>query len=360
MSTKTINTRGKFTMTKTNSSTQKRTFTHLTETERGEISAYRNTGLSLRDIAKKIGRNASTISRELKRGSVQQIDTYRKPFIKYFPETGARIYKENREHCGAHSTIMKAWEFLHFAEEKILEDKWSPDSVVGRAKILSEFKEAYIPSTKSIYNWIEQGKMSVINMDLAMKMRRSTKKKRPKKNNRILGVSIEERPESIDTREEFGHWEIDSVIGKKSNDDALLTLIERKTRKEIVRRMPAKDASSVEDALQAILTKYQKEGNTVFKSITADNGSEFSELADLGKQKEFDVYFAHPYASWERGTNERHNGLIRRFIKKGQPIHTYTNDRISEVENWLNVLPRKILDYQTPDEAFAQFVSFVA
>lgn len=98
----------------------------------------------------------------------------------------------------------------------------------------------------------------------------------------------------------------------------------------------------------------------VFKTITADNGSEFSELSDQGQGLGIDVYFSRPYASWERGTNERHNGLIRRFIKKGQAIHTYTDERIDDVENWMNTLPRKILNYQTPGEAFAKFVDCVA
>src|SRR5699024_10854577 len=102
------------------------------------------------------------------------------------------------------------------------------------------------------------------------------------------------------------------------------------------------------------------EAQNVFKTITADNGSEFSELAELGKKHQIDVYFCHPYASWERGSNERHNGLMRRFIKKGQPIHSYSDEKIADVENWMNTLPRKILDYRTPGEKFAKFMDCVA
>src|SRR5699024_1886676 len=97
-----------------------------------------------------------------------------------------------------------------------------------------------------------------------------------------------------------------------------------------------------------------------FKTITSDNGSEFSELSEQGKEWKIDVYFAHPYASWERGSNERHNGLIRRFIKKVQPIHRYSDEQIDRVAEWMNTLPRKILDYLTPNEAFAQFIEGVA
>ncbi|MBW8347934.1 IS30 family transposase [Bacillus sp. IITD106] len=339
-------------MTQTDSNIKGRTFTHLTEIERGQIAAYLEEGLSMNEIGRRMGRAGSTISREIKRGTVQQIDTLWKPYSKYFPDVGARVYKENREHCGTHSTVMASWDFISFAEKKILDDKWSPDAVVRYAK-------KYIPSTKTVYNWIDEGKLSVINMDLAMKLRRSTKTKKSREHKKVLGTSIEERPESIETREEFGHWEIDTVRGHKSKDEALLTLVERKTRLKIIRRIPSKTSPAVTNALEDIFEEYPKVKN-VFKSITADNGSEFSELSDQGIGLEIDVYFSHPYASWERESNERHNGLIRRFIRKGQPIHSYTDEKIEEVENWMNTLPRKILEYQTPAEAFAQFVDCVA
>jgi transposase, IS30 family len=342
------------------STTTPRSFTHLSDTERGEISAYKKIGLSLRAIASKTGRDVSTISREIKRGSVTQLETDRRVVTKYFPDVGARLYQENRQRCGAPSVIMKSWDFLRFAEEKILVDHWSPDAAVGFAQRTSAFQETFIPCTKTLYNWIDQGKMKVINLDLAMKLRRSTKKGKPRVNKRILGDSIDLRPDTVESREEFGHWEIDTVIGQKSNDDALLTLIERKTRKEVMIRLPAKDSDSVTSAVKVILLSYGDRMSHVFKSITADNGSEFSDLAELGTDKEISVYFSHPYASYERGTNEPHNGRIRQFIKKGQPIHTYSDEKIEQVESWLNQLPRKILDYLTPDEAFAQCLDSVA
>src|SRR5699024_7668855 len=266
-------------------------------------------------------------------------------------------YRENRNHCGAHSTILQAWEFIEFAEAKILEQEWSPDVVVGRARLSGEYN--YVPSTKTLYNWIDEGKMKVINMDLVLKLRRSTKQRNSRKHKKVLGTSIEERPASVETREEFGHWEIDTVLGHKSRDDALVTLIERKTRHKLITRIPTKPAPAVTEALQTVLTAYPDVGS-VSKTITADNGSEFSELSEQGRGLGIDVYFAHPYASWERGSNERHNGLIRRFIKKGQPIHEYSDEQIDRVADWMNTLPRKILGYQAPNEAFAQFVDCVA
>lgn len=196
-------------------------------------------------------------------------------------------------------------------------------------------------------------------MDLVLKLRRNTKSSKSRSNKKILGTSIEERPESIETREEFGHWEIDTVLGHKSKDQALLTLVERKTRMAIVQHISSKSAPAVSNALKGIFQQYPDVQQT-FKSITADNGSEFSELSEQGEEMKIEVYFAHPYASWERGTNERHNGLLRRFIKKGQPIHAYSDQHITEVANWMNTFPRKILNYETPEENFAQFVDCVA
>ena len=344
-------------MTHSHSNTKKRSYTHLTKIERGQIAAYREQGMSLRDIGEKIGRDHSTISRELKRGTVEQIDTNRKPYKKYFPDAGARVYEENRGNCGAHTVLMVSWEFILFAEEKILKDNWSPDAVVGHAKKQDIFD--FVPCTKTLYNWIDNGDLKVKNMDLVLKLRRKTKSSKSKSNRKVLGTSIEERPKSIETREEFGHWEIDTILGHKSKDQALLTLVERKTRMTIVQRIQGKNAPEVRDALEGIVQEYPNVRQT-FKSITADNGSEFSELSEQGKEMEIDVYFAHPYASWERGTNERHNGLLRRFIKKGQPIHSYTDKQIREVEYWMNTLPRKILGYWTPSEKFEKFVDCVA
>lgn len=344
-------------MTQVHSSTKSRTFTHLTEIERGQIAAYLEEGLSIRRIAKRMGRNASTISREKQRGSVKQMDTQCKTHIKYFPEAGLRIYTGNRKKCVFEPKIVKAAAFIRFAEEKILKEKWSPDIVVGYAKVHELFD--YIPSTKTVYNWIDAGLLKIRNIDLELKLRRTTKKKRNRKHKKLLGKSIDDRPESIDTREEMGHWEIDTVIGHRSKDDVLLTLTERKTRHEIVRKIAAKKAPEVTKALNILLEESPELQHT-FKSITADNGSEFSELAEWGEEKGIDIYFAHPYSSWERGTNERHNGLIRRFIKKGHAMNMYSKEYIKQVEDWLNALPRKILNYRTPAEAFAEFLDKVA
>lgn len=346
-------------MVQSHSTKKKRNFKHLTAFDRGKIAALHDAGNSMQAIADAVGCNKSTVSRELKRGTVKQMKTGRKTYEAYFPDAGQRKYEENRKSCGAKRKLDNAIEFIQFAETKILEDKWSPDAVCGYANRHSLF-DGDLVCTKTLYNYIEAGFIGVKNMDLSMKVRLNTKKKRSRKNKRVLGRSIEERPAEIEERKEFGHWEIDTVIGKKSGDEALLTLTERMTRKEIILKIDAKASEAVNAALKGIQKKYGEQFSQVFKTITADNGSEFAELSLLVKDKETEVYFTHPYTSCERGTNERHNGLIRRFIPKGKAISSVSDVTISYTEDWCNRLPRKILDYRTPEECFQKELSQIA
>ena len=124
------------------------------------------------------------------------------------------------------------------------------------------------------------------------------------------------------------------------------------TRKEIIRKIHGKTAESVQFTISKLIEEAREHFSKVFKSITSDNGSEFADLASIESSTETKVYFAHPYRSGERGTNERHNGLIRRFIPKRRLIREFSIESISRVQNWCNTLPRRILNYQTPDEAF--------
>ena len=161
------------------------------------------------------------------------------------------------------------------------------------------------------------------------------------------------RPIDIDNRKEFGHWEIDTVIGEKSKDDnVLLTIVERKTRYSMIIKAVAKTAPAVTDALNRVRNLFGEQFSQVFKSITSDNGSEFADLSTIESETNTKIYFTHPYSSFEKGTNERHNGLIRRFIQKGKRISDYSCDDIAFIEDWMNTLPRRILKYKTPEELF--------
>jgi IS30 family transposase len=335
-----------------NNTTISRTNKHLNAFERGQIQLLNAEGRSPYAIGKRLKRASNTIRNELRRGTVSQIKVNKVVNI-YYPDAGQAVYEKNRANCGPKFKFLSCANFIRFVEEKFFDNIHSVDSICGVAKLRNLFDKDKMVCTKTLYNYINLGLLRISNIDLPLKVKRSTKKKRIRKHKKVLGRSISERSAEINDRSEFGHWEIDSVIGKKTKGQpTLMTITERKTRKELIRKMPDQSSESIMNALKTLANEAGDLFSTVFKSITADNGSEFSELASLEEITGTSIYFAHPYTSSERGTNERHNGLIRRFIPKGKSLHNYSKDDIAKVQNWCNTLPRKILNYLTPDEAF--------
>ena len=339
-------------MANTNSNTSKRKFKHLSSYERGKISALLNEGKSVRYIARQLGRSPSTISREVKRGTTTQLKSSLETYEAYFPETGQVVYEHNRLNCGRKSKLLEAEDFISFAEEKILKDKWSPDAVVGSCKSNPEWEGKPIVCTKTLYNYIDKGFMRVKNIDLLLKTRLKTKRTRGRVNKRILSESIEQRPEEVQTREAFGHWEIDTVIGKRASEPVVMTLVERKTRNDLLFLLEGKTSEAVNNCIRSLKEQYGDSFSKVFQTITADNGSEFSELSEQLDEYGSKAYFAHPYSSWERGTNERHNGIVRRFIPKGKSLKDISMSALKRIERWMNNLPRRVLGYMTPEECF--------
>ena len=238
---------------------------------------------------------------------------------------------------------------MEYVVKHFHQNDWSLDACVGRALVVDGFSKDEVVSTKTLYKYVDQRLLGIINLDLPMKTTRSTKQHRVRQNLRKLGCSFDERVPKIELREEFGHWECDLVLGKKTKDDeVLLTLCERKTRMFLVIKIPDKTADSVMAAFKELRKEYGAKWDQIFKSITTDNGSEFAKLSDL----EAVSYYAHPYTSCDKGSVERHNGIIRRFIPKGERIDKYSIDDIFGIQMWCNSLPRKILNYSTPEELF--------
>lgn len=340
------------TMDYPNSNTESRKNKHLNFNERMIIEIRLKDGQSSYKIAKELNRPINTILNEIRRGTTTQIKQ-NKSIELYLADTGHAVYKKNRQYSCRSFKRLVCSDFINYVSDKIKQDSWSPDACVGRALKDNQFKRSEMVCTKTLYNYIDLGLLAVKNIDLPIKLRRNTKSSRVKKHKRNLGKSIEERLASISTREEFGHWEIDTVIGQKAgNDCVLLTIVERQTRKAIVRQIASKTADAVMKELKNIRLMYGEQFSQVFKTVTGDNGSEFADLSTLETDMDTKVYFTHPYSSFEKGTNERHNGLIRRFIPKGKWMSDYSPDDIAFIEDWMNTLPRRILDYNTPEELF--------
>ena len=325
---------------------------HLRACHRAVIEIRLKDGHSAYKIAKELGCAANTVRNEIKRGTVEQIK--QGMLIKvYFADAGQRVYASNRENSVKKYRRLECNEFIEYVAHNMLTKQWSVDACVGKATINNRFKRSEMVCTKTIYNYIDLGLMTIKNADLPQKLRRNTKKQKVQKHKRHLGRSIEERPIEVNARESFGHWEIDTVIGVKTkDDDVLLTLAERTTRNYISKQIPSKSADAVMAALEELKIEYGSMFDSVFKTITSDNGQEFAKLSELEASTDTKVYFTHPYSSFERGTNERHNGLLRRFIPKGRRIDGYSMDEIAYIEDWCNNLPRKILGYRTPAELF--------
>ena len=340
-------------MSKTDCITKSRKFHHLTEIQRGEIQAMMKMKVPKNKIAKEVGISRATLYEELNRGTVIQVNSDLTTREEYFADVGQRVYEEHRQNCRKPIKIAEAEEFVEYAEEKILREHLSPDSVVGYAKKHKLFEVTLC--TKTLYNYIDKCLIKVKNIDLAQKVRRKPRKKHNREYLKKLGESIEMRPKSVEEREEFGHWEIDTVLGKSEADEVLLTLDERKTRKRYIMRLPAKKAQYVNEALKILKEKYADKFAQVFKSITADNGSEFAKLSEIGVP----VYFAHPYSSWERGTNERQNGLVRFFIPKGKAISQVSDRTVKRAEEWINKIPRKLFNYSSSAELFEEEISLI-
>lgn len=323
---------------------------HLTFEERVIIQTRLKDGFSKRAIAREIGCSPATVCNEINRGTVA---LYNGKVFRYKALAGQQAYEGHRLSCCRHYDCLEKSRFLEYVERHFFEDHWSLDACAGRALIDGGFTRDQTVCTKTLYGYADRGLIGIKNIDLPSKLRRSPKKERARKHRRVLGRSIEERPASVDSREEFGHWECDLVIGSRSGgDDALLTMIERKSREYWVIRIPDRLPGSVMAALETLKSQYSEHFSEVFKTITTDNGSEFASLADLEKAAGTLVYFAHPYTSCEKGSVENHNGLIRRFIPKGKRIDSYSNEQLSKIELWANSLPRKLLGYKTPDEVF--------
>lgn len=330
--------------------TEHRKGKHLTFEHRVLIQTRLKDGWSPNKIAKEIGCAPNTIRAEIKRGTVI---LYNGSVHRYKASVGQESYEKNRQGCGRHYDFLEKADFISFVEKKFFEEKWSLDACVGYALREGLFTREQIVCTKTLYGYIELGLLGIKNIDLPEKLRRSPKKARVRKNKRILGRSIDERPEKVNDREEFGHWEADLVLGsKRKDDDALLTMIERKTREYWMIRIPGRDPKGVMTALEGIRSQYSEHWDEIFKTVTTDNGSEFSMLSDLEEVSKTLVYFAHPYTSCEKGSVERHNGMIRRFIPKGKRIDNYSDEQIAQIEIWCNGLPRKLLGYRTPDDLF--------
>lgn len=335
----------------------------LTYEDRIRIEALYRAKHSKREIADMLKVHISTIYREIDRGLFKRLDGHSWIYSEeYSADVAQKDYKEKQTSKGAPLKIGNDHNLVKYIEYMIGEKKYSPDAVIGSIKTKQLYFKADI-CTKTLYNYINGDLfLNITKSNLPMRGLKTRKYRKVKRLHVKMPheKSIDQRPTEANERQ-YGHWEMDTVVGKKSSKACLLVLTERKTRHEIIMKLKNHSQEEVKKALDKIERHYGKAFSKIFKTITCDNGTEFLnvdyiEKSCLNKRKRTMLYYCHPYSSFERGSNERANGIIRRFIPKGTEIEKVSNKQIADIQTWINEYPRKILGYRNSNELFTQEV----
>lgn len=341
----------------------------LTYADRIKIEALTKAGHKVIEIAAQLHVHRSTIYNELKRGQYEHLNSDYTREMRYSPDIAQKKAEENLKVRGTQLKIGNDIAYANYIEDKIVNEDYSPAAVLGELK--AQGKEGEFGTTicvTTLYSYIDKGIfLRLTNKHLPVKKNKKRKYKKVEKQARAnAGESIEKRPEEIDRREEFGHWEMDSVLGKRGKSkNTLLVLTERKTRDEIIFKLPDHTAEAVVAAVDRLERKWGEMFKQVFKTITVDNGSEFAyceelERSILGEGKRTKLYYCHPYSSWERGTNEVTNKMVRRKVPKGTNFDDKTEEEIGAIEGWINNYPRRIHGYHSARELFDEEVRKLA
>ena len=318
----------------------KKQYKQLTSDERDLIAVHHANGFSLSDIAGMLSRNKSTISRELSRNSSKSSKTYL--------SSQAHKRAKKRKKQAAMKEELKCHKIRNFVKNKLIEG-WSPEIIAGYTALNP--KKTKI-SHESIYLYIYKKRPDLVQyLPRAHRKRFKRVPKSNKKNNRIPNrISIDQRPEEINNRTEFGHWESDAIVSNQSKV-ALSVSIERISKLVKIKKIKQNKAALFS---RAVIRRMKGLPACARRSITYDNGSENVLHELINDQLNTDSYFCNPYHSWEKGSVENVNGLIRRFLPKKTDFAKITHKRIKEIESLLNNRPRKCLGFKTPNQVFLE------
>ena len=310
-------------------------YTHLTQDERYQIALLRRQGLSCAHIARELQRSPSSITRELKRNAGPKGYTRGKAHHK--------ACARQQERRNAREISDSQWAHV----DSYLHERLSPQQVAQRLQLECAFKISH----ERIYQHIYADKRSggdLVGHLRAQKVYRKRYASGQQRRGRLVGrVCIEQRPSIVHEKTRIGDWEGDTVIGK-NHQGALVTLVERKSRYTLCQQVHSKHSEGVTQAIVELLRPHKAQCLT----LTFDNGKEFAQHAYIGQCLQADVYFAHPYHSWERGLNENTNGLLRQYFPKSTNLRKVSQQEVDDAVYQLNHRPRKCLGYRTPHEVF--------
>lgn len=311
-------------------------YTHFTILERELSMVLKGLGKKNCEIAKIIHKSESAVSRELRRNAGSDGG--------YSAQAADKMYRKRRRNCGRKAILETNGEARAYVEEK-LELGWSPEQISGRAKLDGKsFKLSY----NKIYRAFEKGILKKgLKIHLRIKRVKNRKRRADDKRGKIPDtLSIHERPEAVNQRQELGHWESDTVIGK-AGTGCIGTHVERKTGYLAAFKMPDKTSESFNAGTVAL---FEHLPEVLKKSFTADNGREFFAHKELTEKTGMIVYFCDPHCSWQRGSNENTNGLLRQYFPKKSSFADITDERFATVLDLINNRPRKRLGFKTPAE----------
>lgn len=312
---------------------------HITLEQRYQIAAYMNAGMCIDDIAKQIGKNRSSIYRELNRNTSAK--------GKY---TAKKAHELSTERKDRFVGLRKFDAACKKVTESLLKHKWSPKQIVGHCKRMG----IAMVSHERIYQHIRQDKVNGGKLYLNCRHKLKNRKRPVGKHLPIANrVSINERPETVANKERFGDWEMDTIIGAYQQG-AILTLTERATNFIFILKLEqGKNSKALREKLNETLLPYKNFVHT----ITTDNGTEFADHLEMKSSLDSCIYFANPYCSWEKGSIEHANKLIRQYIPKEDNLNRYTQAQLDEIQYAINSRPREKLDFDTPKNLFFNFVN---
>jgi IS30 family transposase len=316
-------------------------YTHLSITERSQLEILLRLGWSNRAIGKELGRHHSAIARERLRGGADGA---------YTAEHAQSAYLERR--MSSRPVGRFTSELAQELEEK-LEQTWSPEQIAEERRMSGKPFVCF----KTIYRWLYTDRLAAGEVKV---LRHKGKRRKPMETRGrfLVGKTISQRPKEIRKRESFGHWELDTVVSSRGNSRACAaTFIERKTRLYVAVKMPDRTAHSMEVAFGVVASQYPQ---GTFQTATADRGKEFACYKQLETFHGVDVYFADPYSSWQRGSNENSNGLLREFFPKGHDFAEVTEEELAHAIHLINHRPRKCLGWISSHQSFMDEVSHLA
>jgi IS30 family transposase len=334
--------------------TKKKKYKHLNYVERRQIERWYNFDKrSKKEIAELLSKSERTIRREINRGLINNLTWEWKEIWVYSADIAEEKYQYSLTAKGPQLKIGSDYQLVEYIEHGIKKERKSPEILIAEIE-RKNLKFQVNICAKTVRNVIKLGTVFDIKQkDMIYKKKYKQKNIEKTTCAKVPAEkSIEYRPKEANMREEYGHWEGDLIVGKKSKGAVLFTLTERKTREEIIVKLPNKKSESVVKALDKLERRYKNIFYQKIKTITFDNGPEFMaynvmERSIRRKRKRLEVYYAHPYCAGERGSNENNNRLVRRFIPKGTSITNISEEFIQGIEDWMNNLPRPMFKYKT-------------